>query len=113
MFYLLLCLTNAPQGILIGDLLALSPIPLLQFPDPAPQFVDLSAPEEGALLSQYCTPRAPLWSEPPEAASLRVPQALPALTSALALRSAAMSCTLSRCSLGADLYMSSSSFISF
>lgn len=40
-------------------------------------------------------------------------QALPALTSALALRSAAMSCTLSRCSLGADLYISSSSFISF
>lgn len=56
MFYLLLCLTNAPQGILIGDLLALSPIPLLQFPDPAPQFVDLSAPEEGALLSQLLHP---------------------------------------------------------
>ena len=28
-FYLLLCLTNAPQGILIRDLLALPPIPLL------------------------------------------------------------------------------------
>lgn len=44
---------------------------------------------------------------------LHGPLAPPALTSALALRSAAMSCTLSRCSLGADLYMSSNSFISF
>lgn len=34
-------------------------------------------------------------------------------TSALAFRSAAMSCTLSLCSFGADLYMSNKSFISF
>lgn len=34
-------------------------------------------------------------------------------TSALDLRSAAISCTLSRCSFGADLYMSNKSFISF
>lgn len=34
-------------------------------------------------------------------------------TSALDLRSAAMSCTLSLCSFGADLYMSNKSFISF
>lgn len=40
-FNLLLCLTNAPQGILIRDLLALPPIPLLQLPDAAPEFIDL------------------------------------------------------------------------
>ena len=63
-------------------------------------------PADPGLKSGYCTSR-------PGAAFLHIPRTLPALTSALALRSAAMSCTLSRCSLGADLYMSSSNFISF
>ena len=40
-FNLLLCLTNAPQGILVRDLLAFPPIPLLQFPDAASEFIDL------------------------------------------------------------------------
>ena len=40
-FNLLLRLTNAPQGILVRDLLAFPPIPLLQFPDAASEFIDL------------------------------------------------------------------------
>lgn len=40
-FDLLLCLTNAPQGILVRNLLALPPIPLLQLPDAAPEFINL------------------------------------------------------------------------
>ena len=40
-FDLFLRLTNAPQGILVCDLLALPPIPLLQLPDAAPEFIDL------------------------------------------------------------------------
>lgn len=106
-FYLLLCLPNAPQGILIRDLLALPSIPLLQFPDAAPQLINLQHREKGTLLTLLPADLG-LCS-----AFLHVPQAPAALTSALALRSAAMSCTLSRCSLGADLYISSSSFISF
>lgn len=69
-------------------------------------------------LSHHCfllTQGLSLVTAPPRpgAAFLHIPRTLSALTSALALRSAAMSCTLSRCSLGADLYMSSSNFISF
>ena len=66
-------------------------------------------------LSHHCfllTQGSTLVTAPPPGGSLSA-QTLPALTSALALRSAAMSCTLSRCSLGADLYMSKSNFISF
>lgn len=41
MFNLLLGLPDAPQGILIGNLLALPPIPFLQLPDAAPQLINL------------------------------------------------------------------------
>lgn len=41
MFYLLLCLPYAPQGIFVCNLLALPSISFLQFPDAAPQFINL------------------------------------------------------------------------
>lgn len=104
-FDLLLRLPDASQGVLVSYLLALPAVPLLQLPDATPQLIDLQNQNRDwrvmLLLTMGSAPVSRPWAGPP------------ALTSAFALRSAAMSCTLSRCSLGADLYMSSSSFISF
>lgn len=112
---LLLCLTNARRASSARNLLALPPILSSSSRMRPPEFINLCL-QEGALSSLLPKqPRAQLlghrllpWGSlcTSHRPYLSSPQPWP-------LRSAAMSCTLSRCSLGADLYMSSSNFISW
>ena len=120
----LFCHSDLPEGILIRQLLAFLPLPLLQLSHSHPQLINLGSTRKGWALHSMCISveifcclqllkNLFLTCKKEMCESMTEGRLTKEQTSALDLRSAAMSCTLSLCSFGADLYMSNKSFISF
>ncbi len=102
--------SDLPESIFIRQFLAFLPLSLLQLSHSHPQLVYLRSSRK-----RLAVRLAPIFCQMHEEIrqNMRRGQNTKEQTSALDLRSAAMSCTLSLCSFGADLYMSNKSFISF